>query len=207
MEFVRGEVSSLETLPPGVTSITDPKHQKRVSRTLSKAVSLHLEGKLDSAAKLLSRAIETGEQDPGLYSALGHIHYENRDYQAAATTYQQLVELDHHHRTAHFNLGVCLGNLKDWARAAEAFHSAFECDASRADALLGLGICLLHIGQPKDSVETLDRYLNLFPDNEQALFGKAVGLQQTGHYAEATEYYRKILGRNPRCEEALSNLV
>src|SRR5579872_1935088 len=103
MEFVRGEVGSLETLPPGVTSINDPKQQKRVSRTLSKAVSLHLEGKLDGAAKLLSRAIEAGEQDPGLYSALGHIHYESRDYQAAATTYEQLVQLEPQHRTAHFN--------------------------------------------------------------------------------------------------------
>src|SRR5690349_17623688 len=103
MEFVSGEVEALETLPPGVTPINDPKHQKKVSRTLSKAVSLHLEGKLESAAKLLIRAIESGEQDPALYSALGHIHYENRDYQAAATTYQQLVELDPHHRTAHFN--------------------------------------------------------------------------------------------------------
>ena len=46
-----------------------------------------------------------------------------------------------------------------------------------------------------------------FPDHEQALFGKAVALQQTGRHAEAVEHYRKVLARNPRCEEALSNLV
>ena len=74
-------------LPPGVTPITELKNQKRVSRTLSKAVSLHLEGKLESAARLLSKAIERGEREPGLFSALGHIQYEMRDYEGAAITY------------------------------------------------------------------------------------------------------------------------
>src|SRR5947207_13921646 len=101
-------VSTLETggssmMPPGVTPITELKQQKRVNRTLSKAVSLHLEGKLESAARLLSKAIDSGEKDLGLFTALGHIHYEMRDYEAAARAYQQLVELDPVHRTGHFN--------------------------------------------------------------------------------------------------------
>jgi len=32
-------------------------------------------------------------------------------------------------------------------------------------------------------------------------------MQQTGRHAEAVEQYRKVLARNPKCEEALSNLV
>src|SRR3954468_13911847 len=84
-------------LPPGVTPITELKQQKRVSRTLSKAVSLHLEGKLDSAAHLLTKAIGDGETEPGLYSALGHIQYEMRDYEAAAATYARLLDIDSRH--------------------------------------------------------------------------------------------------------------
>src|SRR5213593_1446985 len=105
--------TGLPTVPPGVTSITELKQQKRVNRTLSKAVSLHLEGKLESAARLLSKAIESGEKEPGLFTALGHIHYEMRDYEAAAHAYAMLVEQDAMHRTGHFNLGVCQGHLKD----------------------------------------------------------------------------------------------
>ena len=115
---------------------------------LSKAVSLHLEGKLESAAKMLSKAIEAGERDPALYSALGHIQYEMRDYEAAAAVYAQLVELEPLHRTAYFNLGVCQGNLKNWKAAAESFRVAAEVDATRTDALLGLGISLIHTGSP-----------------------------------------------------------
>src|SRR5260370_969628 len=49
-------------MPPGVTPITDLKNQKRANKTLSKAVGLHLEGKLEMAARLLAKALEDGER-------------------------------------------------------------------------------------------------------------------------------------------------
>src|SRR2546421_12980423 len=111
-------------MPPGVTAISDLKNQKRANKTLSKAVSLHLEGKLEGAARLLSKAIADGERDLGLYAALGHIQYEMHDYEAASHTYASLCDLDPKHRTASFNLGVCHGNLKHWPEAVEAFKRA-----------------------------------------------------------------------------------
>ena len=80
MEFVSGTHTSGMPMPPGVTAITDLKNQKRANKTLSKAVSLHLEGKLESAARLLSKAVEDGERDAGLFAALGHIQYEMHDF-------------------------------------------------------------------------------------------------------------------------------
>ena len=127
------------SLPPGVTPINRLTPSRGVDRTLSKAASLHLEGKLEGAAAVLSRAIESGLRDPALYSALGQIHYEMRDYAAAAGVYEQLAELEPLHRIGHFNLGVCRGNLKRWQAAEESFRRAAEADAARADAWLGLG--------------------------------------------------------------------
>src|SRR5512140_2158824 len=114
MEFVTGSQTNGMTMPPGVTPITDLKNQKRANKTLSKAVSLHLEGKLEGAGRLLSKAIEDGERDIGLYAALGHIQYEMHDYEAAAQTYATISDIDPKHRTASFNLGVCHGNLRQW---------------------------------------------------------------------------------------------
>src|SRR5215831_13017253 len=142
-------------MPPGVTPITDLKNQKRASKTLSKAVGLHLEGKLESAARLLTKALEDGEREP---------------------------ELDPKHRTAYFNIGVCHGNLKRWNEAAEAFRRAAAVDSSRSDVFLGLGIALIHDGRPHEALQPLDKYLSLFPEHEQALFGNAVALQQTGRH-------------------------
>ena len=94
MEYVSGSQTNGMPMPPGVTAITDIKSQKRANKTLSKAVSLHLEGKLEGAARLLSKAIDDGERDIGLYAALGHIQYEMHDYEAAAQTYAALCEID-----------------------------------------------------------------------------------------------------------------
>src|ERR1035441_5516131 len=124
MEYASGTHSGGMPLPPGVTPITEIRNPKRANKTLSKAVSLHLEGKLEGAARLLSKAIEDGERDPALYAALGHVQYEMRDYEAAAETYATLSEIDPKHRTASFNLGVCYGNLKQWKDAATAFQRA-----------------------------------------------------------------------------------
>src|SRR5262249_39986755 len=154
--------------------ITELKHQKRANRTLSKAVSLHLEGKLEIAASLLSKAIDEGEREPGIFSALGHIQYEMRDFSGASATYSRLIDLDARHRTAWFNLGVCEGHLKNWKSAVESFRKAVEIDAARADALLGLGIALIHNGRAAEALGFIEKYLQQFPDHEQALFGKAV---------------------------------
>ena len=136
---------------------------------------------------MLSKAIESGEREAGLYTALGHIQYEMHDYDGAALMYMQLVELEPLHRTGHFNLGVCHGYLKDWKAAADAFRNAIEADGARADALLGLGISLIQLGRSDEALEPLDKFLSQFPDHEQALFGKAVVLQQTERHAEAVD--------------------
>src|SRR5450756_1648182 len=133
MEYVSGSQTNGMPMPPGVTAITDIKNQKRAGKTLSKAVSLHLEGKPEGAGRLLSKAIEDGETDPGLYAALGHIQYETRDYEAAAHTYATLSDIDPKHRTASFNLGVCHGNLKQWSDAAAVSYTHLRAHETRHD--------------------------------------------------------------------------
>ena len=44
MEHASGSHPDGMPMPPGVTAITDIRNQKRANKTLSKAVSLHLEG-------------------------------------------------------------------------------------------------------------------------------------------------------------------
>ena len=166
-QVTANEVNGLP-MPPGVTPITDLKNQKRASKTLSKAVGLHLEGKLESAARLLTKAIDDGERDLGLFAALGHIQYEMRDYEAAAKTYAQLAEADPKHRTAHFNAGVCFGNLRQWGEAAESFQRASIADATRSNvggfrSLVRPGFALrsaFHATSVRTSIPTVSKGLS-----------------------------------------------
>ena len=208
MEFLtREQQATLVGMPSDIPPADDLTHNRGAARTLSKAVSLHVQGKLEGAAKVLQRAIEGGNNDAALHSALANIQYELRDFVAAASNYAKLAELEPLHRTAHFNLAVCLCHLAEWRRAVDSFRRALEIDRSRYDALLGLATSLLHAGRPAEAGPVLDEYLSLFPENEQAIFGRAVSFHQTGRHAEAATCYRKVLARNPRSEEVLANLV
>src|ERR1044071_6834054 len=183
------------------------RQEKRVSKSLSKAVSLHLEGKLDDAMRELRRTIDAGERHPALFSALGHVQYEVQDYAEAVNSYAQLLELESTHRTGYFNMAVCLGKLARWEEAAGAFEKALEIDPRRSEAYLGLGTCLVHLKRPQEALDAFNCYVFKYPDHEEALFGKAVALQQAGRLDEAAEFYQKVVLKNPKSEEALSNLT
>lgn len=191
----------------GAAAASNRANETRISRVLSKAASLHLDGKLDEGAKELVRALDGGERHPALYFALGQLQYELQQYGPAAQSYAQAALLQPLHPTAHFNAGVCLGRIEHWEEAAAAFRKAISNDPARSEAHLALGACLVQLGLHNEALDAYDRFLERHPDHEEALFGKAVALQKRDRTSEAVELYRRILNRAPHSEEALGNLV
>ena len=101
--------------PAAMGSTGDPKAERRgASRALARAVSLHLDGKPQDALNELYSAVDSGEKDAEIYSALGHIHFQLDEFEEAATSYWKLVQLEPTHRTASFNLAVCLEKQGRW---------------------------------------------------------------------------------------------
>ena len=181
--------------------------ETRISRVLSKAAALHLDGKLPEAAAELTRALDNNERHPALYFALGQLQYEMQQYLPASQSYAEAALLQPLHPTAHFNTGVCLGRIERWEEAAESFRKAIANDPGRAETHLALAACLVQLERYSEAIDAYDRFLARHPDHDEALFGKAVALQKRDRSTEAVELYRRILSRNPRSEEALSNLV
>src|ERR1700682_506383 len=80
--------------------VTDP--------ALARAVSLHLEGKLEAALSELNGAIKSGKRDALLFTATAHIQYELHEFEEAVNSYSKLLDMAPEHRTAHYNKAVCL---------------------------------------------------------------------------------------------------
>ena len=204
------------TTPPGIAGVdTDSEPQGRVVSALSEAASLHLEGRLEEAAGVLTRAIESGGGNPALQTALGRILYEKKDFSQAAASYSQLTQLDPPGFTGHFNLGVCRANLREWGPAAEAFRRAVEAEPMNADALFALGTCLVYAHRPQEAVDALHRRLEFFPDRQQKLTGKAAdpqfgeallylghALLALGREEEACSYWRRAIRERPELAAA-----
>src|SRR5260370_22683 len=181
MEYVAG-IENVVSMPPGVTPINDLKSQKRANKTLSKAVSLHLEGKLESAARLLTKAIEDGEKEPSLYSALGHIQYEMRDYEAAARTYSQLSDIDPHHRTAHFNLAAMFTKMKATERARRYAEMLCELQPDSPVATEALATPASQDGDYLTAARHCRTLCEAAPDRFENWFNLGVAHHKMGNY-------------------------
>src|ERR1700733_15310589 len=85
--------------------------------SLAKAVSLHMEGKLDEALKEINRVLETGESGLEIYSAKSQIQAEREMYEEAAQSYAKLLSIHPKHANANLNLAICLERLGRWQEA------------------------------------------------------------------------------------------
>jgi tetratricopeptide (TPR) repeat protein len=108
-----------------------PSQKTRPAETnaLAKAVKLAQEGKLSEAAAVLEEAARQNGNPVEIYSALGHIRFEQEKWEEATDCYIRVAEADDKHRTAFYNLGLCLERRDMLDEAAEAFENAVAIDA------------------------------------------------------------------------------
>src|SRR3984957_14561328 len=158
--------------PTSRTSVDTAK-----AASLARAVSLHMEGKLDEALGEINRVLETGDGTLEMFSAKAQIQFELEMYEEAAQSYAKLLSMHPRHANANMNLAVCLERLGGWQEAAEFCEKVAESQPERLDARLGLGIALLHKEKSDAAAENFDKVLEKQPDHTTALFGKAVTLQ------------------------------
>ncbi|MGD1093765.1 MAG: tetratricopeptide repeat protein, partial [Bryobacteraceae bacterium] len=189
--------------------VEDSSKQKRPATVsaLANAIRLATEGHLDEAVKELEAAAEKGENPVEVYTALGHLRFEQQNWNEAAECYGKVAALEPQHRTAHYNLGLCLERQGKFEEAAQSFEGALEIDPKRWQAQLVRGLCLLQLGKPQEALECLEASLKESPDHDQALFGKAVALHQLGNLDAAGEIYRKLLPSNPNSPDLLVNMI
>src|SRR4051812_18595119 len=85
--------------------------------SLAKAVSLHLDGKLQEALAEIQRVLETGDAGLEAHSAKAQIQFELEMFEEAAQSYAKVLSMHPKHATANLNLAVCLQKLGRWQEA------------------------------------------------------------------------------------------
>ncbi len=189
----------VEEAPPAA-----PK--KAGSAGLVTAIKLHLEGKTEEALQELERAAAAGEAPADVYSAMGNLHFGLGRFEKAGDCYREILVNEASHKTANYNLAVCLEKIEDRARAAEYFQRSLDADPDRREARLGLGLCLLHLGRPEEALKAFDGYLAKGADFSGE-FGRAVALHLSGKIEEAGAAYRNLIEGRPDSSEVLANLL
>src|ERR1700676_1528304 len=121
--------------------------------SLSRAVSLHMEGKLKEALEEINRVLEAGDETPELFSAKAQIQFELEMFDDASKSYARVLSVNPKHPAANFNMAICHDRLGRWQEASEFFERAAHSDPGRIDAWLGLGISLLHLDKAPQAAE------------------------------------------------------
>ena len=63
--------------------------QPATSQLFARAVSLHLDGRGDEALVELERALRGGEKRAEIYSAIGYIHYERKQFEESLLVFDR----------------------------------------------------------------------------------------------------------------------
>src|SRR5579862_1279082 len=124
--FVDDEL--IERLMRGDAPVEDPARKKRPasSSSLAQALTLASGGHVDDAIRELEQAAERGESPVEVYSALGHLRFEQKSWEEAARSYGKVAGAEPVNRTAHYNMGLCLERQGKFEEAAKAFETALS---------------------------------------------------------------------------------
>src|SRR5258708_38787268 len=107
--------------------------QPATSQLFAQAVSLHLDGRGDEALVELERALRGGEKRAEIYSAIGYIHYERKQFDEATAAYRRLLELESDHSNGCFNLALCLQATEQWKEASQLFEKSLASNPTRKE--------------------------------------------------------------------------
>src|SRR5271165_2494670 len=80
--------------------------------SLSRAVSLHMEGKLKEALEEINRVLEAGDETPELFSAKAQIQFELEAFDDASKSYAKVLSFNPKHAAANFNMAICHDRLE-----------------------------------------------------------------------------------------------
>lgn len=198
--FVDDEL--VERLLRGDAPVPSKRARPAVTPALTEAVQQAANGQLEEAANTLETAGEQGEDPAEVYSALGHVRFEQQRWEEAADCYAKAGNGPVHL----CNLGLALARQGKFNEAEVSFEAA-SSDSKLWQARAGLGCCLLHTGQWHAAIGHFDVVLDKQPSHERSIFGKAVAFQHLGKLDDAWDLYRKLLPTNPDSEELITNMM
>jgi len=148
-------------------------------------------GASEMAAQTLDRALVSRPRDASIFSSLGEIHREEREYELAEQAYRQALALDPNMETPAVGLALCLSSLGRSAEAADVLGQAYT-RGIRSLRLLHVMTTLPSGTVPIDILGALDQLAARQNITDAAmknafLFAKAAALDAAGRHAEAWE--------------------
>ncbi|MDE2886744.1 MAG: tetratricopeptide repeat protein [Gemmatimonadota bacterium] len=174
----------------------------RAEALYNQAVAQVAAGALGQAVGLFQSAIDAYDKHAPSYVALGHIHLERGELDAAEEMFRQALRKKKRFAPAFNGLGLVYGRRpKALRQAIDAFRNALRADKAYVEAQYNLAETYRRFG----SSETLRAYrkvVKMDSDHPDALFQIGVIEEAKGEYGKAEKAYVSQISVNPHHYEA-----
>jgi len=152
---------------------------------------------IDEALKCLTKAIQLDPKNAWFPLDKGNIHYDRKEYEAAAGCYAKALEIDPKYQVAWRNLGLAQEFLGRYDQAVVSAEKSIELDPKSADAWLHKGFCLGHLNRLEESMASYRKALELEPENFWVNNNMGWTLSQLHKNEEALPFYQTAIKTDP----------
>ena len=162
----------------------------------------------DTVRRLWAQYQATGLPSWQVAAELGQNLLQLREFEAARTVLQGVLDDGHDLPIVRSNLGAALTGLRQYDPAIQQLQAAIRSEPDRPESHYNLGIALNRNGQPEASVKAYQQALALRPTYANAHFnlGNALGWRAKQLH-EARRHFQATLNLNPDRLPAYGNLA
>jgi serine/threonine-protein kinase len=172
------------------------------------------QGNLDSAIKLLERAVQLDPQSAASYAALGEAYYfKNRSnpdsqWMKLASDYSnKAVALDDYLASGHVSLGMVEMQSGDSASAEKQFRKAAELDPKSGSPHRWLGVLYQKTGKSEEATKELRRAVAADPNDWKIYMALGVNAYLGARYQDAASNLERAQQLEPESVSVLQNLA
>lgn len=161
-------------------------------------------GRYSDAALSLSAVAITGPDDTRAHFNLALCLERAQRWDAAAGTFERVLQLDSSNTNARLALGACLLRMN---RPQEALPHFEQIRGKREQALFGKAVALQLLGRTREAARAYEELLTLQPNSAEALANWIALSVEAGDYAQVQALSERLLATAPRSKVALQGLA
>jgi tetratricopeptide (TPR) repeat protein len=195
--FQKGRYSQVQAICKQIL-LTHPAHTDAL---LNLGVATYLNGEIETAVAILTRATSLVPDFAEAYGSLGRIRAEQGEHAAAAESFQRALALKPDNAEWHFYLGVALFAQAKLPEVIASYRKAVEVNPNFAEVHNNLGTALVSAGCLSDAIQSFRKAIALKPDFAVAWSNLGGALVECGEWQKALDNYDQAILLQPDVAE------
>lgn len=187
-------------------AIASKEKENRHEALGNRGLALKALGRLGEAEKSLKEARALNPAEAAWHAALGLMHQESGDVQAAREAYADAEAAGSTDPKMYYNYGLLLDGIGRLEEAVEQFRAAIGLREDLKEAYNNLGATLYKLGRFREAADALRRCLEIDLCHTIAHNNLGLALWKLGKHTEALQSYRKAVELDPAYAQAWYNM-